>query len=193
MVLLFCPGRGWVGSGGMGGGGGGGGGAERSRCAGSVRRRREAHIYFHPLRQTGGLKTSRECAVYTRGFAPQLREEVGTHGYLLHCADQSMPSRSGPVIDASLPQLLNTAHSLLSTFSDFEELFMSIARAHLDTLSKVNMVLNVHRNRTAYSRTGRRGYGGGGRGTLYTYRYIVTTRMTPALRWAAMRAILMFQ
>ena len=25
----------------------------------------------------------------------------------------------------------------------------------------------------------------------YTYRYIVTTRMTPALRWAAMRAILM--
>ena len=27
---------------------------------------------------------------------------------------------------------------------------------------------------------------------LYTYRYTVTTRMTPALRWAAMRAILMF-
>ena len=25
------------------------------------------------------------------------------------------------------------------------------------------------------------------------YRYTVTTRMTPALRWAAMRAILMFQ
>ena len=36
-------------------------------------------------------------------------------------------------------------------------------------------------------------YGGGGRGTLYTYRYTVTTRMIPALRWAAMRAILMFQ
>ena len=33
--------------------------------------------------------------------------------------------------------------------------------------------------------------GGGAR--LYTYRYTVTTRMTPALRWAAMRAILMFQ
>ena len=32
--------------------------------------------------------------------------------------------------------------------------------------------------------------GGGG---LYTYRYTVTTRMIPALRWAAMRAILMFQ
>ena len=27
----------------------------------------------------------------------------------------------------------------------------------------------------------------------YTYRYTVTTRMTSALRWAAMRAILMFQ
>ena len=25
------------------------------------------------------------------------------------------------------------------------------------------------------------------------YRYVVTTRMIPALRWAAMRAILMFQ
>ena len=38
-----------------------------------------------------------------------------------------------------------------------------------------------------------RGYGGGGRGRLYTYRYTVTTRMIPALRWAAvMRAILMF-
>ena len=29
-------------------------------------------------------------------------------------------------------------------------------------------------------------------GELYTYRCTVTTRMTPALRWAAMRAILMF-
>ena len=28
---------------------------------------------------------------------------------------------------------------------------------------------------------------------IYTYRYTVTTRMIPALRWAAMRAILMFQ
>ena len=33
----------------------------------------------------------------------------------------------------------------------------------------------------------------GGRGRLYTYHYTVTTRMTSALRWAAMRAILMFQ
>ena len=40
----------------------------------------------------------------------------------------------------------------------------------------------------------RRGWGGGGLlggggGRLYTYRYTVTTRMTPALRWAAVRAI----
>ena len=40
---------------------------------------------------------------------------------------------------------------------------------------------------------GERGYGGGGRGRLYTYRYTVTTRMISALRWAAMRAVLMFQ
>ena len=30
-------------------------------------------------------------------------------------------------------------------------------------------------------------------GIIYTYRYTVTTRMTSALRWAAKRAILMFQ
>ena len=36
------------------------------------------------------------------------------------------------------------------------------------------------------------GYGGGGRGRLYTQRYNVTIRMTSALRWAAMRTILMF-
>ena len=35
-------------------------------------------------------------------------------------------------------------------------------------------------------------YEGGGRGRVYTYRYTVTARMTPALRWAAMRAVLMF-
>ena len=37
------------------------------------------------------------------------------------------------------------------------------------------------------------GYGGGGKGRIYSYRYTVNTRMTSALRWAAMRAILMFQ
>ena len=32
----------------------------------------------------------------------------------------------------------------------------------------------------------------GEEGDDYAYRYTVTTRMTPALRWATMRAILMF-
>ena len=39
---------------------------------------------------------------------------------------------------------------------------------------------------------GAEGVRSGGGGRLYTSRYIVTTRMTSALRWAAMRAILMF-
>ena len=39
---------------------------------------------------------------------------------------------------------------------------------------------------------GGEGVWSGGRGRLYTYRYTVTTRMTSALKWAAMRAILMF-
>ena len=34
--------------------------------------------------------------------------------------------------------------------------------------------------------------GGEGDGRLYTYRYTVTTRMITALRWAAMRTVLMF-
>ena len=42
-------------------------------------------------------------------------------------------------------------------------------------------------------RKGERGYGSGGRGRLYTYCYTVTTRMIPALRCEAMRAILVFQ
>ena len=33
-------------------------------------------------------------------------------------------------------------------------------------------------------------YGGGGRRRLYTCHYTVTTRLTAALRWAVMRAIL---
>ena len=60
----------------------------------------------------------------------------------------------------------------------------------------VNMVLNVHRT-TRLIRDGENGvegggYGGGGRGRLYTCHYTVTTRMTLALRWAAMRDILTF-
>ena len=41
-------------------------------------------------------------------------------------------------------------------------------------------------------RDGGRGYGCRGKGRLYTCCYTVTTRMTSALRWAAMRAILIF-
>ena len=61
------------------------------------------------------------------------------------------------------------------------------------------MVLNVHRNNKAYWGRGEWGeggteVGGGGEGgRLYNYRYTVTTRMIPALRWAAKRAMLMFQ
>ena len=56
------------------------------------------------------------------------------------------------------------------------------------------MVLNAHRNHKAYHGRGEReeGLWRWGRGRLYTYRYTVTTRITSALRWAAMRAILMF-
>ena len=44
-----------------------------------------------------------------------------------------------------------------------------------------------------YGEKGGRWYGCGGRGRLYTYRYTVTTRMTSASGWAAMRAVLTFQ
>ena len=56
------------------------------------------------------------------------------------------------------------------------------------------MVLNVHRNHKAYKgqEEGGKGVRRWGRGRLYTYYYTVTTRMTPALRWAVMRVILMF-
>ena len=53
------------------------------------------------------------------------------------------------------------------------------------------MVLNVHRNHRDRKKCGGGVWGGGG-GRLYTYHYTVTTRMTYVLRWAAMRAILMF-
>ena len=61
-------------------------------------------------------------------------------------------------------------------------------------------VLIVHRNRKAYQGRGEEGGGGvevggggGEGGYAYTYHYTVTTRMTPALRWAAIRAILMLR
>jgi len=61
----------------------------------------------------------------------------------------------------------------------------------------VNMALNVHRNRMAYWGRGE-GWGAKG-GTRGEGDYIPvatlsppTTRMTPALRWTAMRVILLF-
>ena len=72
---------------------------------------------------------------------------------------------------------------------------MKVERAVLGSSKYVNMVLNVHGNHKAYWGRGEGGRGGmevGGRGRLYTYHYNVTTRMTSALRWAAMRASLMF-
>ena len=60
------------------------------------------------------------------------------------------------------------------------------------------MVLHVHRNHKAYSGRGEGEEGGmeveeeGEYIYIYTYHYTVTTRMTPALRWPAMRAVLMF-
>ena len=54
------------------------------------------------------------------------------------------------------------------------------------------MVLNVHET-IRLIRDGEKGGMGVERGRLYTYRYTVTTRMIPALRWAAIRAILTFQ
>ena len=58
------------------------------------------------------------------------------------------------------------------------------------------MVLNVHRKTTRLIRDGEKGGGRGDmeegeEGRIYTYCYTVTARMTPALRWAVMRAILM--
>ena len=67
--------------------------------------------------------------------------------------------------------------------------------SHLD-FHKINMVLNVHRNhKLGLLGTGRMGEGGvevGEEGDYFTYRYNVTTRMTSALRWAVVRAILTF-
>ena len=72
------------------------------------------------------------------------------------------------------------------------------ALTHKDTKTKqnkqathkqTNMVLNVHRNHKAYWGLGEGGEGGmevGKEGRLlYTYRYTIITRMTPALRWGS--------
>ena len=53
------------------------------------------------------------------------------------------------------------------------------------------MLLNIHRNHKAYQGEGKgeeRGMGVGEEGHIYLSLYTVTTRMTPASRWSAMRA-----
>ena len=71
----------------------------------------------------------------------------------------------------------------MTTTSNFTQLQSSVhCRKHTVLLGKeasgklVNMVLNVHRNHKG--RMGGRGYGDGGRGRVYTYRYTVIPRMT---------------
>ena len=54
------------------------------------------------------------------------------------------------------------------------------------------MVLNVYRRFIRDVENGGNGVWRWGKREINTYRYTVTTRMTPALRWAAMGAILMF-
>ena len=71
----------------------------------------------------------------------------------------------------------------------------SVHTLQQEVRKKVNMVLKTPTEPIRLIRGGENGGGGmevGGRGRLHTYRYTVTTRMTPALRWAAMRAISMF-
>ena len=56
------------------------------------------------------------------------------------------------------------------------------------------MLLNVHRNRKAYwgPGEGEKVVWRWGEEGMYTYLYTLTTRITLALRWAAMTAILTF-
>ena len=57
------------------------------------------------------------------------------------------------------------------------------------------MELNIHRNHKEVMEGGvggGKGGGGGSGGRRGTYRYTVTIGMIPAVRWAAMRAILIF-
>ena len=81
-----------------------------------------------------------------------------------------------------------------ATLEEEEELkaseLRSCVKGEVVVLKSVNMVLNVHRNHQAYQG---RGYGGGrGKVDYIPIANTVTTRMTPALRWAAMRAVSMF-
>ena len=79
----------------------------------------------------------------------------------------------------------NRSHRLRTEYNRIAKIVLCSVKSHVDV---VNVVLNVHRNRTGEGVMEVEGRGG----RLYTYRYTITTRMAPALRWAVMRAILMF-
>ena len=72
-----------------------------------------------------------------------------------------------------------TDEESMTAASTFTQLLASVQ-------SLVSMVPNIHRHHKACL-----GRGEWGRG-LYTYHYTFTIRMTPALRWVAMRSVLMF-
>ena len=86
----------------------------------------------------------------------------------------------------------------VTAISTFTQLLSSVLWLVLQPLTQrslrvsqsVSMMFNSHRKNIRLVRDGEKECGG--TGSLYTYRYTVTTRMTPALRWAVMRAILMF-
>ena len=88
----------------------------------------------------------------------------------------------------------------LSAYKTYIEVLMDqLSRAcyyYTELSEKIKCVLKYRWTETIRlirdGEKGVEGNGGGGSGRLYTYRYTDITRMTPALRWAALRAILMF-
>jgi len=62
----------------------------------------------------------------------------------------------------------------------------------LTEIKKTEYVYPFQIERLAFFVVNKHGVWRWGKQRLHTYRYIYTTRMTPALRWAPMRAILMF-
>ena len=61
---------------------------------------------------------------------------------------------------------------------------VNMARTHLKSTETTRLIRDGEMEGRVYGGGGR-----GGRGRVYAYRYAVTTRMIPALRWAAIRAV----
>ena len=75
------------------------------------------------------------------------------------------------------------------------QLFTSMISLPLPPPLFVNMMLNVNRNPKAYSRNGEKGRGvlcDWGRGRVYIPIATLSHQNDSSIRWAAMRAILMF-